>query len=112
MTSIRKEGTEESRSLDRRGSLFHRITHQPLIDLIVARVAGPRPELRSEYEDLLFRCLPIGGYSADQRQLLHGIAHEFVDYRQTGMEQDLRRYLFFLESGHYPLGDETLPTWE
>jgi hypothetical protein len=87
-----------------------RHAHTPLIDLIVARVAGPRPELRSDYEDLLFRCLPIGGYSEDERRLLAGIVHKFVEYRLSGMERDLRRYLHFLETGGYPDADATLPT--
>jgi hypothetical protein len=79
------------------------------IERIVSALTGPRREIRSEYEDLLFRCLPIGGYADDERQLIRGIVGDFLEYRRSGLRRDLRRYLFFLDHGAYPRTDETLP---
>lgn len=76
---------------------------------IVSKLTGPRPQIRSEYEDLLFQCLPIGGYSDEARQLIAGIVQEFLEYWRTDLHHDLRRYLYFLDSGVYPLADQTLP---
>ena len=35
---------------------------------------------------------------------------EFVTYRQTSMEHDVRRYMYFLIEGQYPVPGSSLPT--
>lgn len=86
-----------------------RLDQQPAVDLIVKHVAGPRPELPTEYADLLFRCLPVGGYSVEARAQMSSLVARYVSYRVDEMERDLRRYVFFLEVGVYPLSDAALP---
>ena len=87
-----------------------RADQEPPITSLVSGFTGPRPELPTEFADLLVRCLPIGGYRDRERARMRRIVHEHLDYRQTAMKQDLQRYVFFLEQGHYSMAADTLPS--
>lgn len=38
------------------------------------------------------------------------VARDYAEYLLNGIDNDLRRYLYFLEAGAYPSADEHLPT--
>lgn len=86
-----------------------RESRRPLVEALVRDVAGPRPELPDEHSDLLFRCLPIGGYTEDERVAMRSIVADYLDYLNAGMARDLQRYIAFLETGSAPESDARLP---
>lgn len=86
-----------------------RAARQPLVEALIRDLTGPRPELPTEHADLLFRCLPIGGYSEDERATMRRIVADYVHYLESGLEQDLQRYIFYLETGTAPGPSDTLP---
>jgi hypothetical protein len=86
-----------------------RKSRQPLVEALVRDVAGPRPELPNEHPDLLFRCLPIGGYTQDERAAMRSIVGEYLNYLSSGLARDLQRYIVFLETGSTPTADARLP---
>jgi hypothetical protein len=82
---------------------------QPEVDRLVAVVQGERPELATPFDDLVFRCLPVGGNDAEERARMRRIVAEYVRYRDTEMPADLRRYIFFLENGRTADDGDELP---
>jgi hypothetical protein len=82
---------------------------QPEVDRLVAVVQGERPELATSFDDLVFRCLPVGGYDAEERARMRRIVDEYVRYRDTEMQEDLRRYIFILEHGRAADVGDDLP---
>lgn len=77
--------------------------------MLVRDLCGPRPELPTEYADLLLRCLPIGGYDEGERAAMREIVSGYLDYTATDLEGDLRRYIAYLETGGWPDPSTTLP---
>jgi hypothetical protein len=67
-----------------------RKAHKSAIDMIVSEVASPE--------------LPAAEYA-----LMQPIVSQYLDYRELGIEGDLRRYVFFLEQGAYPGAADELP---
>jgi hypothetical protein len=67
-----------------------REAHQPAVDMIVSELGSP-------------------GYPADEYALISPIVSRYLGYRQSTMERDLRRYVFFLEVGTYPEAADELP---
>jgi hypothetical protein len=63
--------------------------HQPAIDKLVSEVARPGFPAATDYELTIVR--------------------QYLDYRQSTMEGDLRRYIFFLEVGAYLGTEDELP---
>jgi hypothetical protein len=84
-------------------------SRRPLVDALVREVAGPRPELPNEHADLLFRCLPIGGYSDDARAEMRSIVSAYLTYLNGAMADDLRSYIAYLDTGAWPRSGDTLP---
>lgn len=82
---------------------------QPEVDRLIAVVQGARPELATSFDDLVFRCLPVGGYDAEERARMRRIVGAYVRYRKTEMQADLRRYIFFLEHGRAADDGDELP---
>jgi hypothetical protein len=79
-----------------------RRARQPLIEKLVRELCGPRPELPNQHADLLFRCLPIGGYSEQERAAMRAIVSNYLAYLASELQPDLRRYIAFLEIGDWP----------
>lgn len=82
---------------------------QPEVDRLVTVVQGGRPELATSFDDLVFRCLPVGGYDAEERARMRRIVGEYVRYRDTEMQADLCRYILFLEHGRAADDGDELP---
>lgn len=93
-----------------RGWWADRESHRDLIDRLVHVVSGPRPVLTTPDQDLLFRCLPLGGYTDEERAHMRSVVGDYLDYRRLWMQDYLRSYLYFLDHGRFPHGDATLPS--
>jgi hypothetical protein len=86
-----------------------RESRRPLVEALVRDLTGPRPELPTEYADLHFRCLPIGGYSDEERLAMRAIVAAYLSYMKGGLADDLRRYIAYLETGNMPAARDPLP---
>lgn len=86
-----------------------RDSRQPMVDALVRDLTGPRPELPTDYAELLFRCLPIGGYDPDERAEMSRIVAAYIEYVGSGLATDLQRYVAYLETGTTPGPNEPLP---